>query len=171
MDKLLLEVKTNRYLLNNIALSLFETNKKLDIILKDLNKNKDHESKPLKPIPKHEAVKFELFAINESKYKQLIEEYGVDVVNKACVMLDDFIRDNGYIPHRTPYQALKKVLIVEALKSKLDTLKVDTVDIKDIDVSLIDNKKDALTYILNTPAHLRNISNDVIYLKKKFEIE
>ena len=170
-EKILIELKTLRYLYNNLTLSFFEVNRKLDLLLKQ-------EGKEVKiPLPQpvyktdRTAVKFELFTLTEIQYNRLVKEFGNDIVIRSCVMLDDFIKDKGYIPHRTPFQALKKVIIIQALKERVEDTKVEIVDSLSIDYTQIETVKDAYTYIRNVPSYMRNVEEGCRYLVDKFKID
>ena len=75
------------------------------------------------------ALAFDLFSLPKDKYQSLIDRYGVDVVNEACVGLDEFIKINEYIPFGKPYFALTRKFIKEVLakrgKDKANEQKTD----------------------------------------------
>ena len=176
IDKILLEIKTNRYLINNLVLSHYKLSKELNNfkkLLKDKKIIKNEEEDYIKATvkePKADDVKFEFFSITQTQYNKLVKDYGLDITQRAMVLLDDFIRDNNYIPHRNAYRALKRIMIIQSVKEKIKSFSTEALNIKDIDYKQIETKEEAEKYILSTPSHLRNVSNGVIYLKEKFGI-
>ena len=59
-----------------------------------------------------------MFTIPKKRYGELIEQYGIDIVNKACIRLDEFVKINQYIPYRTAYNSLKQKFIKDELYSR-----------------------------------------------------
>ena len=66
------------------------------------------------------TLSFDLFTLTKEQYQKLLDKYGVDVVHKACVKLDNFIKTEGYIPFRTPAMALGR-RFCNIAKVELDT--------------------------------------------------
>ena len=95
------EIRALRYTMNNILVGLYDVQLRLNNI------------KPIKmeyALTDYNAagktVSFDLFTLTKEQYQKLLDKYGVDVVHKACVKLDNFIKTEGYIPFRTPAMAL-----------------------------------------------------------------
>ena len=86
-------------------------------------------------------------------------------------MLDVYIREKGRIPYNKPVLAIRNMMILKALKAKLEDIKIDVTDIKDIDSKLIDNRADAVAFIQCVPKHLRNVSPEVRELAERFNIK
>ena len=57
----------------------------------------------------------------QTRYQRLLDKYGIDVVHKACVKLDNFIKTEGYIPFRTPAMALGR-RFCNIAKAELDSI-------------------------------------------------
>ena len=70
-----------------------------------------------------DSIHFDLFNMPKNKYKELVDKFGVDVVNLACVKLDEFIKINEYIPFRTPFMSLTRRFIKEVLFEKAEEKK------------------------------------------------
>lgn len=104
------ELKALRYLINDLILYVYDMRVKLDELIPSKRPYTIGE-----PNRKGDSVAFDLFTIPKNKYKELIDKYGIDVVNKACVKLDEFIKLNEYIPYRTPYMSLGRRFIKEVL--------------------------------------------------------
>ena len=172
MESIDLELKSIRYLLNNVVLQIHTQSELLTLLLAHNN---------IKPQPKKrtrkkdaiiaDGIKFDLFQLSKSQYNSLVEEYGYDTVTRACAMLDNYVREKGYVPYGKPALALRKVMILHALKEKLEDKKLNVVTYKDIDPSLIETKEDAIQYINNTPKHIRNVSPEVRELAERFNIK
>lgn len=113
------ELKAIRYLLNDLILYVYDLRTKLDELAPTKRPYKMGE-----PNGSGDSIHFDLFTIPKNKYKELVDKYGIDVVNKACVKLDDFIKINEYIPYRTPIMSLGrkfiKEVLVENIKEKKD---------------------------------------------------
>lgn len=108
------ELKALRYLINDLILAVYDLRIKLE------------ELKPSKrgyavgePNANGDSIKFDLFTIKKDKYKSLIDHYGVDVVNRACVKLDEFIKLNEYIPYGRASDALGRRFVKEVLSDKV----------------------------------------------------
>lgn len=104
------ELKSIRYLLNDLILYVYDLRIKLDEIAPSKRKYTMGE-----PNVNGSSIGFDLFSIPKDKYKVLVDKYGVDVVNEACVKLDEFVKINEYIPYRTPYNSLNRRFIKEVL--------------------------------------------------------
>lgn len=104
------ELKALRYLINDLILYVYDVRVKLDELIPSKRPYTIGE-----PNRTGDSVAFDLFTIPKNKYKELVDKYGIDVVNKACVKLDEFIKLNEYIPYRTPYMSLSRRFIKEVL--------------------------------------------------------
>ena len=104
------ELKALRYLVNDLILAMYDIRIKLEEV---------SPSKRTRTIPEPNAggntIHFDLFNINKGKYESLIDKYGIDVVNKACAKLDEFIKLHEYIPYKTPHLSLSRKFIKEVL--------------------------------------------------------
>ena len=107
------ELKAIRYLINNLILYVYDLRVKLEELAPSKRKYTMGE-----PNRTGDSITFDLFTIPKNKFKELVDRYGVDVVNEACVRLDEFIKLNEYIPYRTPYMSLGRRFIKEVLKDK-----------------------------------------------------
>ena len=102
------ELKAIRYLLNDLILYVYDLRTKLDELAPTKRKYVMGE-----PNARGDSIGFDLFSMPKNRYNELITKYGVDVVNRACVKLDEFIKLNEYIPYRTPYMSLTRRFIKE----------------------------------------------------------
>lgn len=170
LESITIELKSIRYLINNIIVLLFDIKKLLTLLLAKENIKLPKEKKKTRDEVIQDGIKFDMFELNQTQYNALLGEFGYDITCRACAMLDDYVRDKGYVPYGKPALALRKVMIVHALKEKLDSQKVGVVTFKDIDHNLIDNKKDALAFIESIPKHIRNVSPEVRELVERFNI-
>ena len=109
------ELKAIRYLINDLILYVYDLRVKLDELVPSKRKYTMGE-----PNANGDSIKFDLFAIPSDKYKALVDAHGIDVVNKACVKLDEFIKLNEYIPFRYPHLSLAKRFIKEVLEEDKD---------------------------------------------------
>lgn len=169
LESITIELKSIRYLINNIIILLFDIKKLLALLLAKENIKIPKEKKTKHEVI-YDGIKFDMFELNQTQYNALVNEFGYDITCRACAMLDDYIRDKGYTPYGKPALALRKVMIIHALKEKLDSQKVGMVTFKDIDHNLIDNKRDALAFIESVPKHIRNVSPEVRELVERFNI-
>lgn len=171
LESIAIELKSIRYLINNLITTLFDVKELLTLLLakEGIKKTPD---KPRKKANKTDdnKIKFDLFALTERQYNALIKEYGYDIVCRACAMLDDYVRDKGYVPYKNPALALKKCMVIHAMKQKIEEQKVGFVTFKDIDHTLIDNKADAISFINSVPKHIRNVDPSVRQLVERFNI-
>ena len=110
------ELKAIRYLINDLILYVYDLRVKLDEIAPTKRKYTMRE-----PNANGSALAFDLFQVPQKSYDGLVEKYGIDIVNKACVKLDEFIKINQYIPYGKPQFALGRRFIKEALKDELDS--------------------------------------------------
>lgn len=137
-------------------------------LLREISHSK---TKPKMAIPNvgGEDIKFDCFSMTKATYNSLVNRYGMDVVASSCVRLDDFIRENTYIPYRTPKNALESKFIKEELlsrKQRADELKTE----KRIPIEDVDDKDKAIMFIEATPSHLRSLDEDCIRLKKEYDL-
>ena len=104
------ELKAIRYLLNDLILYVYDLRIKLDELAPSKRKYTMGE-----PNRTGDSLHFDLFTIPKDKYKELVDIHGIDVVNRACVKLDEFIKLNEYIPYRLPHMSLARKFIKEVL--------------------------------------------------------
>lgn len=109
------ELKALRYLINDLILYIYDLRVKLDEISPSNRKYKTRE-----PNPNGDTIGFDLFNLKRKQYDDLINKYGVDAVNKACVKLDEFVKINEYIPYGNASNALDKRFIKEVIKEGYD---------------------------------------------------
>ena len=114
------ELKALRYLINDLILYVYDLRIKLDEIVPSKRKYTMRE-----PNVNGDTIGFDLFQLPRKSYDNLIEKYGVDIVNKACVKLDEFIKINQYIPFGRSQFALGRRFIKEVLKEELDARSVN----------------------------------------------
>lgn len=122
------ELKSLRYLMNDLILYCYD----IRIKLESMSKTKREYTVP-EPNISGDDIAFDLFTIPKDKYKDLIETYGIDVVNKSCTKLDEFIKINEYIPYRTAFNSLKQKFIKEELlnREKKRREEIETKKVKD----------------------------------------
>ena len=104
------ELKAIRYLLNDLILSVYN----LSIAVNDLTPDK-RKRKLIDPNADGNTIGFDLFSIKKETYDDMVNTYGIDVVNSACVKLDEFIKVNQYTPYGAPSHALRRKFIKEVL--------------------------------------------------------
>ena len=104
------EIKAIRYLINDLILYTYGLHVKLDTLT-----DKKKEYSVPEPNVNGNDIAFDLFTIPKKRYDELIEQYGIDIINKACVKLDEFVKINQYIPYRTAYNSLKQKFIKDVL--------------------------------------------------------
>lgn len=171
MESIALELKSIRYLINNIIITIQSQNELLALLLAKNNIKPEPKKKiKKKDIIIADGIKFDLFTLSKTQYNSLVEDYGYDTVTRACAMLDNYVREKGYVPYGKPAMALRKVMILHALKEKLEDAKLKITTFKDIDSNLIDNKKDAVAFIQSVPKHIRNVSPEVRALQERFNL-
>lgn len=112
------ELKAIRYLLNDLILYVYDLRIKLDELAPSKRKYTMGE-----PNRTGDSISFDLFSIPKNKYQELIDKYGVDIINKACVKLDEFIKVNEYIPYKNPAISLGRRFIKEVLVEELNKRK------------------------------------------------
>ena len=108
------ELKAIRYLINDLILYVYDLRVKLDELAPSKRAYTMGE-----PNVNGDSIRFDLFSMPKNRYKELVDRYGVDVVNRACVKLDEFIKLNEYIPYRTAYNSLNRKFIKEVLFEKV----------------------------------------------------
>lgn len=104
------EIKAIRYLINDLILYTYGLHVKLDALT-----DKKREYNVPEPNVNGNDVAFDLFTIPRKRYEELIEKYGYDIINKACVRLDEFVKVHQYIPYKNTYSALKNKFIKDEL--------------------------------------------------------
>lgn len=102
------ELKAIRYLINDLILYVYDLRVKLEELSPSKRKYTMGE-----PNVDGGAIAFDLFTLPKNRYKELVDRFGIDIINKACVKLDEFIKINEYIPYRTPYMSLVRRFIKE----------------------------------------------------------
>lgn len=115
------ELKALRYLINDLILYIYDLRVKLDEISPSARRYKTRE-----PNPNGDTIGFDLFNLKRKQYDDLINKYGVDAVNKACVKLDEFVKLNEYIPYGNANNALDKRFIKEVIKEDYNGRVSDT---------------------------------------------
>lgn len=127
------EIKAIRYLINDLILYTYGLHVKLDTLI-----NKKREYSVPEPNVNGNDIAFDLFTIPKKRYEELIEQYGIDIINKACTRLDEFVKINQYIPYKNAYQSLKNKFIKEELFDR--------------------EKKRSVTEVLDsTPEHMKGL--------------
>ena len=116
------ELKAIRYLINDLILYVYDLRVKLDELAPSKRAYTMGE-----PNAKGDSIRFDLFSIPKNRYKELIDKFGIDIVNQACVRLDEFIKLNEYIPSRTAYNSLNRKFIKEVLFDKVKEDKGDNI--------------------------------------------
>jgi hypothetical protein len=118
------ELKALRYLINDLILRVYDISVRQDDI-----SPKKRAYVMGEPNANGSSLGYDLFSLPKDKYQSLIDRYGVDVVNDACVRLDEFIKINEYIPFGKPYFALTRKFVKEVLairnKEKSNEQKTD----------------------------------------------
>jgi len=109
------ELRAIRYLINDLILQVYD----LRVKLEEIKPNK-RTYNMREPNRDGSAVGFDLFQVPKVSYNNMVEKYGIDIVNRACVKLDEFIKINQYIPYGRPQFALSRRFIKEVLKDELD---------------------------------------------------
>lgn len=155
------ELKSIRYMLNNLILRVWDLQQQIEIITQPKREYKISE-----PNVGGNDIAFDLFTLPRKKYEELIDKYGVDVISKACCKLDEFIRINEYIPHRTASNALSRVFIKQILIEDRQEKARD----KEIRLEDVVDKDTAIKYIESIPSHLSNIDESVKELKDIYGI-
>lgn len=102
------ELKALRYLINDLILYVYDLRVKLDEIQPSKRKYTMVE-----PNIDGSSIGFDLFSIPKEQYNNMVAQYGVDTVTRACVKLDEFIKLNEYIPYKKPHYALTRRFIKE----------------------------------------------------------
>lgn len=118
------ELRAIRYLINDLILYNYDVRVRLDELAPKKRKYKIGGE----PNPNGTSIKFDLFTIPKDKYDSLLDKYGVDVVNTACVKLDEFIKVNDYVPFGNASSALSRRFIKEA-QFDLDKRRREAVEI------------------------------------------
>lgn len=174
------ELASNRYLLNVILSNLYRMQHTLNTniaILKQekrktetekvLPKEKDKKKKELRVLNR---INFERFSIKSEQHDALIREYGIDVVNEACMLLDGWLKTHP-TKLKDNYKKLKQWAIHQVVKKRLSDISSDIVKASStIDYKSIEDVIQAKKYIASVPSHIRNVDYGVKYLIDKFNI-
>lgn len=168
------ELLINRYLLNTVISNLYRINRcmveNFEYLLKHIDCPKKGKPIKKKEIARSERVQFEKFSITNEQYNALVNEYGVEVVTEACVILDGYLKTKSR-DLKDNYKKLKQWAIHIAMKNRLSDVRQDIEQItSSIDVRDIGDVVTARKYINSVPSHIRNVDNDVKYLIDKFNI-
>lgn len=105
------ELKALRYLVNDLILYIYD----MRIKLEEISPSKRRYILKGAPNDTGDSIRFDLFNIKKDKYEALIDQYGVDVINRACVKLDEYIRIHHYIPYKIPSLSIQKKFVPEVL--------------------------------------------------------
>lgn len=105
------ELRAIRYLINDLILYNYDLRVRLDELAPKKRKYKIGGE----PNPNGTSIKFDMFVVPKDKYDGLLDKYGVDIVNTACVKLDEFIKINDYVPFGNASSALSRRFIREAM--------------------------------------------------------
>lgn len=153
------ELKAIRYMLNNLILRVWDLQQQVEIITRPKREYKISE-----PNIGGNDIAFDLFTLPRKKYEELIDKYGVDVITRACCKLDEFIKLNEYIPHRTASNALSRVFIKQVLiEERQSNIKSTQIKLEDV----VD-KETAIKYIESIPDYLSNIDENVKELRRLY---
>lgn len=185
------ELLANRYMLNALLSSLYRIQLQFDhnfsiiynamkekgLIREEEKKERSKERIIRRELTKEKVmlteglVEFEKFSLTGRQYQALIREYGADVVNDACILLDGYLRERLTKP-KDCYRKLKDWAIHLVMKERLRDIRRDITVIKnEIDYKTIEDKATAIKYIASVPSHIRNIDPATKYLVEKFNIE
>lgn len=108
------ELRALRYLINNLILYVYDLRMKLEALAPSKKGYKIPE-----PNVDGNDIAFDLFSIKREKYDAFIAQYGIDIVTRACVKLDEFVKMNEYVPYGRASDALSKKFIKEVLFEEL----------------------------------------------------
>lgn len=166
------ELLVNRYMLSVILCNLYTlidaVQSKERMMSSLIDKKKQREV--LKRQKQLDIIEFEHFAITNTQYRLLLDEYGAEVVTNACVILDKFIQNLGR-PLKNPYKKLKEWAINLSMKDKLsEYTSTITQAITAVDYKTIEDEAMARQYIAGTPVYLRSVDEGCKYLMEKFNL-
>lgn len=164
MDNIELELRSIRYLINNLSLQVFDLREKLE----DIKPSTRPYTLPT-PNNSGDDIKFDLFSLPKEKYQRLCDVYGIDTVSKACCRLDRYIKDNEHIPYKYPNIALERKFIKDVLAD--DRKEVLLSSNNTISIDDVVDKETAMCYINSIPSHLRDVSEEVKRLREEYELE
>lgn len=167
------ELLANRYLLSTVLVNLSNLidliNERDKILSNVIPKDKQKELKRIKD--KSKLIEFEHFAITTSQYRALLNQFEPEIINDACIILDNHIATTGHY-YKNPYTKLKQWAISIALKDRLSNHSANILQAtRKIDYHIIDEKELAYKYYYATPEWRRSIDEGCIYLKDKFNIQ
>lgn len=177
------ELVANRYLLNVILTNLFRIqhtmNTNIDILKREkkkeskekvTQKEKKDKRKEKKELRSLSLINFEKFSITSEQHEALTREYGIDVVNEACMLLDGWLKAKNRNV-KDSYRKLKSWAIHQVMKKRLNDLTSDIIKASsEVDYTLIEDEVRAKKYIASVPSHLRNVDSGVKYLVDKFNL-
>ena len=133
---------------------------------KEKKEKKEEREKKLSAFP--EKLEFQFFSLSSKKYNALVREYGADVVNDSCVILDKLIGLSGRSYSKVDAK-LEEICINLAMRDSLtEKLSYSANTIRKVEYRLIDNIEDARKYYLSTPSYLRRVDKGCVYLVSKY---
>lgn len=174
------ELASNRYLLNVILSNLYRIqhtmNTNIAILKQEQRKTETEKVQPKEKDKKKKELRilnrinFERFSIKAEQHDALIREYGIDVVNEACMLLDGWLKTHP-TKLKDNYKKLKQWAIHQVVKKRLSDISSDIVKASTtIDYKSIEDVIQAKKYIASVPSHIRNVDYGVKYLIEKFNI-
>ena len=103
------ELQGIRYLLNELLLHVYDMGVRIDTIapLPEAPYTVRHRE----PNNNGKTVSFDLFQVPREIYDKMVTQYGLDVMNRACVALDNYIKLNGRLPAKTATSSLRRIVI------------------------------------------------------------
>ena len=130
------------------------------------NKKEKEEKRKEKALP--EKLEFQFFTLSKKYYEAITREYGANVVNDACVILDSVIMRSG-CTYKDVRKKLREICEMLSIKENLVlNLSASAKSIRSVNYELIENPQDALQYMKATPFYLRNVDKGFKYLENKF---
>lgn len=166
------ELLVNRYMLATLMTNIYALMDAVQSKERTLAKLIDKKTydKIVKTQKATDTIEFQYFSITNKQYQALINEYGVEVVTNACVILDKYLRDLGR-PLKDPYQKLKQWAVNLAMKERLSEYTSEiTKQVTNMDYKLIDNETTARQYIAGIPFYLRTVDEGCKYLTERFNL-
>ena len=143
------ELKAIRYLINDLILYVYDLRTRLEVVLpKDI--------KPLveEPNVNGKTIAFDLFTLNLKQYNNLVRRHGIDIVNRACARLDEYIKINEGVPFGKPYIALRKQFIPEVILD--DDRRLRHFDLSKVSLVLKEGKEN----LQSTPSTQKDLDDE-----------
>lgn len=145
-----------------------EQEKVSQTLLKEKEKKEKKEEREKKLTLFPEKLEFQFFSLSSKKYNALVREYGADVVNDSCVILDKLIGLSGR-SYKKVDAKLTEICINLAMRDSLtEKLSYTANTIRKVEYKLIDNLSDARKYYLATPSYLRRVDKGCVWLVSQF---